>query len=222
MTKPGTRLSGRRAEAARNDQRILDAALAVFIEDAGAPIARVAERAGVGIGALYRRFPSKEDLLQHLGVEGLRSYIAAVERALEDPGDPWDAFTRFMERGLEAETSVLTVRFAGHYAPTPELHRLRRAAYNVTEALVTRTQAAGALRADIGPGDIPLLFEQLQGIRGRNQAETLALRRRHLRLLLDALHLTTAPPLPGAAPTEEELSARYTPRRRSWEIEGGK
>ena len=208
------RLSGRQAEAARNGQGILDAARAVFIEDAAAPIARVAERAGVGIGALYRRFPSKEALLQHLGADGLRRYIAAVERAMDDSGDPWDAFVRFMERGIEADTSALTVRLAGHYPSTEELHRLRRAAYDTTQALVQRTQAAGVLRPDIGTGDIPLLFEQLQGIRGSNPAESLALRRRHLRLLLDALHLVTAPPLPGAAPTEAELSARYTPRTR--------
>ena len=207
------RLRGRQAEAARNDGRILDAALAVFIEDPGAPIARVADRAGVGISALYRRFPSKEALLQHLGVEGLRSYIAAVERALDDDGDPWSAFVEFMEHGVEAETSIMTVRFAGQYAPTPKLHQLRRDAYTATEALVARSQAAGALRADVGPGDIPLLFEQLQGIRGNSHEETLALRHRHLRLLLDALHLTTAAPLPGTAPTEPELSARYSPRR---------
>ena len=57
-------LSGRRAEAARNDERILESARAVFIADPGAPISAVAEHAGVGVGALYRRYASKEELLR--------------------------------------------------------------------------------------------------------------------------------------------------------------
>ena len=51
-------LSGRRAEAARNDERILEAARAVFVADPGAPISAVAEHAGVGVGARFRRFES--------------------------------------------------------------------------------------------------------------------------------------------------------------------
>jgi AcrR family transcriptional regulator len=57
------RLSGRRGQAARNDERILAAAREVFIADPKAPISAVAARAGVGISALYRRWPGKEDLV---------------------------------------------------------------------------------------------------------------------------------------------------------------
>ena len=84
-------LSGRRAQAVRNDARILDAARAVFVADPGAPISAVAKRAGVGISALYRRYPSKDELLRQLCADGLRRYIAAVEAALTDDGDPWAA-----------------------------------------------------------------------------------------------------------------------------------
>src|SRR5919107_3972371 len=72
----GRALSGRRAQAARNDELIMDAAREVFVADPTAPIAAVAERAGVGISALYRRFGSKEDLLRRLCAEGQRQYIA--------------------------------------------------------------------------------------------------------------------------------------------------
>ena len=68
-------MSGRRREAARNDHAILDAARAVFIADPTASIAAVAERAGVGHSALYRRYPSKQNLLRQLCREGLRAYI---------------------------------------------------------------------------------------------------------------------------------------------------
>ena len=70
---PETALPGRRGQAARNDVVILDAARQVFLVDPKAPISHVAERAGVGISALYRRYPSKEFLLCRLCHDGLRT-----------------------------------------------------------------------------------------------------------------------------------------------------
>ena len=118
-----TPLSGRRAEAARNDRKILDAAREVFVADPEAPISKVAQRAGVGISALYRRYASKEDLLRRLCADGLRSYIAAAEDALADEGDPWAAFADFMRRVVDADTHSLTLRLAGTFTPTDELYR---------------------------------------------------------------------------------------------------
>ena len=94
MSTAPTPMSGRRAEAARNDERILDAARAVFVADPAAPIAAVAEQAGVGISALYRRYASKEELLRRLCADGLVAYLAAAEEALADEGDPWEALGR--------------------------------------------------------------------------------------------------------------------------------
>src|SRR5688572_31734097 len=112
------RLPGRRTEAARNDKLILEAARAVFTADPEAPIAAVAERAGVGISALYRRYRSKEELLQQLSLDGLRRYIREVETALADDGDPWEAFVTFMRRALDADTHSLTLHLAGTFTPT--------------------------------------------------------------------------------------------------------
>jgi AcrR family transcriptional regulator len=68
--------SGRKAQAERNDQTILDAARAVFPREPAAPISAVAKEAGVGISALYRRYAGKDELLQTLCADGLRRYIA--------------------------------------------------------------------------------------------------------------------------------------------------
>src|SRR5216110_1092863 len=106
-TKP---LSGRQAQAARNDAVILDAARAVFIDDPGAPISAVAERAQVGISALYRRYASKEELLRQLSLDGLHRYIAAAEAALADDGDPWNAFATFLRAIVDADTHSVTLR----------------------------------------------------------------------------------------------------------------
>jgi AcrR family transcriptional regulator len=121
-------LSGRQAEARRNDRLILEAAREVFVEDPDAPISVVAERAGVGIGALYRRYASKEELLRRLCSEGLRRYIAEAEAALADEDDPWAAFAAFMCRIVDADTHSLTLRLAGTFTPTEELYRDSRKA----------------------------------------------------------------------------------------------
>src|SRR5918998_155072 len=153
-------LSGRRAQAARNDQRILDAARAVFIADPGARISAVAARAGVGISALYRRYASKEDLLRRLCGDGLQRYIVEARRALADDGDPWTAFAGFMRGVVDADTHSLTLRLAGTFTPTEELGRDAGLAHQLTVELFDRTRAAGAIRPDIEVNDLSLLFEQ--------------------------------------------------------------
>lgn len=202
-------LSGRRAEAARNDGRILDAAREVFVEDPGAPISAVAERAGVGISALYRRYESKENLLRHLSGEGLRRYIAVVETVLADEGDPWSAFAEFMRRGVEADTNSLTQRLAGTFAPTEELNREGARAHELTRRLLDRTKAAGVLRADLEAGDLSLIFEQLAAVRIGDRQRTGQLRRRYLALMLEALRAPSESRLPGPAPSWEEIRRRW-------------
>jgi AcrR family transcriptional regulator len=138
-TRPAP-LSGRRAEAARNDGLILEAAREVFVADPKAPISAVAERAGVGIGALYRRYGSKEDLLRRLNADGLRIYIAAVEEALADEGDRWYAFAGLMRRAVDADTHSLTLRLAGTFTPTEELYCEGQRAQELNVRLFGRTR----------------------------------------------------------------------------------
>lgn len=205
-------LNGRRAQAARNDQRILDAARAVFTADPGAPIAAVAERAGVGISALYRRYPSKEELLQRLSLDTLSRYVAEVEAALAGEGDPWTAFATFMAHALDAGTGSLTLRFAGTFSATVELQRAGNRAYEGTNLLIDLAKSAGVLRPDITTSDISLIFEQLQSIRVGDERRTSQLRHRYLTLILDALHTphtAATAPLPGPPPSWEELRSRY-------------
>jgi AcrR family transcriptional regulator len=202
-------LSGRRAQAARNDERILEAAREVFLADPGAPISAVAERAGVGIGALYRRHESKDVLLQRLAADGMDRYLAEVRAALADEGDPWIAFTRFMRRCIDIGAGALTQRLAGSFTSTEELQRQGREIYQATQELLARTKAAGALRPDVEVGDLSLLLEQLQGIRVGDEVRASQLRHRYLAVVLDGLHLADAPQLPSTPPTWQETSRRY-------------
>ena len=200
------RMSGRQAEAARNDQLILDAARSVFIADPAAPVSEVAKRAGVGIAALYRRYPSKEDMLRKLSADGLQRYIAEAEAALADERDPWTAFAGFMDRIVAADTHSLTQRLAGTFTPSEELYREAARAQDLNVALFERVR--GELRPGLVVDDIAWMLEMVAAIRLRDPERTAQLRQRYLALLLDGLRGPAAP-LPGPPPGWEEMGERW-------------
>ncbi|HTC69267.1 MAG TPA: TetR/AcrR family transcriptional regulator, partial [Acidothermaceae bacterium] len=178
--------SGRKAQAARNDQTIVDAARTVFLRDPSAPISAVAAEAGVGISALYRRYASKDDLLRSVCEEGLHRFIAIAEAALEHD-DPWESLVEFITGVVQADVHSITVRLAGTFTPSDELHQLSDHANQLAGRLFRRARAAGAVRQDLHVNDLPMLFEQLASIHGYDDARTRALRDRYLSLQLDAL-----------------------------------
>jgi AcrR family transcriptional regulator len=208
--EPTTRpLSGRRAQAARNDRLILEAARAVFVADPDAPIAAVADQAGVGMSALYRRYPSKQELLARLAGDGLQRYRTEAKAALADDGDPWTAFARFLGRIVDADTHSFTLRLAGTFTPTKDLYDDAASANELTLALLERTKAAGAVRADLDVNDLTFIFEQLASVRLGDPQRTRQLRHRYLALLLDSLRAPSPAPLPGPPPRWEEISGRW-------------
>ena len=206
ITRP---LSGRRAQAARNDLLILEAARQVFLADPDAPVSAVAAQAGVGMSALYRRYPSKELLLRRLAGDGLRRYITEAEAALADDGDPWAAFAGFMGRIVDADTHSFTLRLAGTFTPSEELYRDAARAEELNVALLERTKAASAVRADLDVNDLSFVFEQVASVRLGDPERTRQLRHRYLGLLLDGLHTPAPEPLAGPPPTWEEISGRW-------------
>lgn len=203
-------MSGRRAEAARNDGTILDAAREVFLSDPNAPIAGVAARAGVGISALYRRYPSKEALLQQLARDGLTRFKAELEIALEAVGDAWTIYCDCLQRVLDGRSQALAQRLAGRFTPTTDLHALATQTGELYTQLHHRTQQAGALRADVTTADVVLLLEMLTLIEMPGPDRGAALRRRYLALMMQALHTSSAGPLPGPSAVDSDLAARWS------------
>ena len=99
VSDTGTRIQrGRYIEAERNDAAILEAARATFVADPNAPISAVAKRAGVGIGAIYNRYGSKETLLGTLCAIGQDVYLDEVSRALDSNEDPGESYFEFLRR----------------------------------------------------------------------------------------------------------------------------
>lgn len=210
--KPSTPVRrGRYAEAERNDAAILAAAREVFVADPGAPIADVARRAGVGIGALYHRYASKEVLLGTLCALGQDVYLAETERALADDGDPRQAYVTWLRRLVDADTHSLTVALAGTF--TPDEQHLARAARmrELSGALFARAQATGSLRPDVTELDVALLLETVARARLGDAARTAELRHRQLGILVDGLCTPDPRPLPHDPPTWEEQEARWAP-----------
>jgi AcrR family transcriptional regulator len=204
-------LSGRRAQAARNDEAILDAAREVFLADAKAPVSAVAERAGVGISALYRRYASKEELLRRLCHDGLRRYLAeaeAAEAAVLAGEDPWTALAGFLERVVDADVHSLTVHLAGTFTPTEEMSADARRAGALTAELLEHARSGGRLRRGVMLGDLELVLEGCAAIRVPRAERTRILRRRYLRLLLDGI-TAAGEPLPGPGPGPGELNRRW-------------
>jgi hypothetical protein len=139
----------------------------------------------------------------------MSAYLAEVEAALADTGDPWIAFTRFMRRCIDIGAGALTQRLAGSFTATDELNRQGRELHEATQRLLDRTKAAGALRPDVEVGDISMLLEQLQAIRIGDQVRANQLRHRYLTVVLDGLHIADAAQLPSTPPTWQETSGRY-------------
>jgi AcrR family transcriptional regulator len=177
-----------------------------------APIAAVAQEAGVGVSALYRRYAGKEDLLATLCADGLHRFIAVAEGASR-LADPWEAFVAFVAGVIEEDTHSLTVHLAGTFTPTPELSDLAQRAGDLGDAIFRRAQAAGVVREDLETEDVAMIFEQVTAVRVGDAARTRVLRDRYLALLLDAVRPgAQTGHLPGPGPTGAELGARWTPR----------
>lgn len=201
---------GRFAEAQRNDAAILDAAREVFVAEPSAPIAAVAKRAGVGIGALYNRYKSKEELLGILCARGQDRYLAEVERALASDLDPWNAYVEFLERIVEADTHSLTVRLAGTFTPNAEHMAKAERMQQLGIELFDRVQAAGAVRQGVTYLDISYLLELVAKSALGDAARTAELRKRQLAIVVDGLRANNETPLPGTPPTWAEQTARWT------------
>lgn len=202
-------MNGRKAEAARNDGRILAAARTVFLADPSAPVSAVAKEAGVGIAALYRRYPSKDVMLQSLAADGLHRYNEVAEAAAADTGDPWEAFVTFLERLVDADTSSLAQRLAGRFPPTEELHTESRRAQAYNEQIFERV--AGLVPSGMVVNDIAVILEMVTALRLGTPERTAELRHRYLALVIRGLRDPDREPLPGTAPTWQELSERWSP-----------
>lgn len=215
MTSDPPRPRGRQAQAARNDQLILRAAREVFLADPEAPVSAVAARAGVGIGALYHRYASKEDLLRTLCRNGQDIYLAEARRALSSGAAPWQAYTSFLRAIVAADTHGLTVRLAGTFEPDPGQMALAEQMRTLGTELFERAQAAGQIRPGITWLEVEYLLELLARGQLGDAKRAAGLRQRQLTVIIDGLRNLDPTLLPAEPPTWAEQIRRWAPAHRS-------
>jgi AcrR family transcriptional regulator len=187
-----------RADAERNRQRLIAAAREVFAERGlDVPIEDIARHAGVGVATLYRRFPCRADLIAGAFEAKMAAYADAVGQALADPV-PWTGFCGYIERvcAMQAEdrgfADVLTMAF-----PTDErLEAERDRACHRLAELIRRAQAAGQLRGDFVPEDIPMLLMANAGVIMGTACSAPDTWRRFAAYMIQAFAAHSAAPLP--------------------------
>jgi len=206
-----------RADARQNVEQILQVAQDVFA-DLGyqASIAEVARRSGLGMGTIYRHFPNKTALVEHVAVKVMQESLAEVRRALAEQPATWTAFTRVVRHMVRLRSSQLFPVSRGRAKePGPELADIRAQLLTALEDLVTRTQHAGALRVDVTAYDIVLM---LNSIPPRlpdpdDDTPTADLADRCVGVLLDGLRApgteTLPPPAPGRRETDQFFRTMY-------------
>src|SRR5580692_11564525 len=177
-----------RADAQRNRQRVLDVAQEVFAsEGLAVPIDEIARRAGLGVGTLYRHFPTKEALFEAI-VVGRMEQLVDEARAGAKARDPGAAFFGFLSRMVEegsAKKDFLTA-LAGTGIDLDRIAAIKQRMKRAVAILVERAQSAGAVRTDVGAGDVLTLVMGTVGAADRHGAEP-AERKRLLKVIFDGL-----------------------------------
>ena len=200
MTAPTRTVPERpqRADARRNRARVLEAARRCFA-DAGldAQVFDIARAAGVGVGTVYRHFPTKEALVEAIAEDHFDRLAASARDALGDP-DPWTGFSRFLRDSAQRQAGDRAL--AEVMAAEPEVMcdaaSRRPDLHEALAELVRRAQDAGRLRPDLVPADVPMLIcgigrATLAGSQGPTMSP-----RRYLEIVLDGLRAPGSGELP--------------------------
>jgi AcrR family transcriptional regulator len=193
-----------RADAARNRERIVAAATEVFAERGlEASTAEIAARAGVGEATLFRRFPTKEDLVTAIVAVQMEDAAAVAASCLEED-DPWRGVERFLYEMAERASKDHGVSDAvkERCMAAPALADAKGRILDLTSQLVKRAQRAGVVRGDVAGQDLMFLMAAI-GSLGEMPFPGLRadLWKRYLGVVLDGLRPDGASKLrPGAPP----------------------
>ncbi|MGD9620692.1 MAG: TetR/AcrR family transcriptional regulator [Mycolicibacterium sp.] len=201
---------GLRKDAARNRQRVLTAARELFaIKGMEATLNDVAHHAGVGVGTVYRRFATKEDLVEAIFEDGIAEVVRLAETALQHPNS-WDGLVWFIERQCELAATDRGLRemiYSKAYGGD-RVDCVREELVPLVFTLVERARQDGYLRADIEHTDTPiigLLAGTVSEWAGHVDPE---LWRRYVALLLEGMRYhPDQKPLGIAALDEDQMHA---------------
>jgi AcrR family transcriptional regulator len=199
-----------RADAARNVERILRAARDVYGEfGPDAPVEAVARRAGVGERTLYRRFPTKADLVRAALDQSIAEDLTPVIDSARRTDDPLRGLTQLIEAAIGLGAREHNLLTAAHRAGslTSDI------SVSLNEALgdlVREGQRVGSIRADLVADDLPRLIAMLYGVLSTMDSGTDGWRR-YVALVVDAISVDERQPLPPAAALRYEIGPNSWP-----------
>lgn len=197
-----------RKDSVRNRARLIEAAREVFAERGfGATLDDIARHAGVGVGTAYRHFANKQAIAAVVLADATRQ-IADDAKAALAVEDPWDGLVLFFERNGERQSADrgLYESLTGQGDPDAQAEIWPEIISSVN-ALFSRAQQAGVVRADVAPQDIAAIFALLGPAYELHRDVQPDLWRRYLSLILDGLRATDRPPLPTPPPPLSALDA---------------
>lgn len=198
-----------RRDAQRNRERILLAAHDVFAARGfAATLDDVAHHAGVGVGTVYRRFPTKEALVEALFADRLEDLVSLAEDALALPSG-WDGMTMLLRRSIEMHAVDRGLRDAAlcvgidktHFAEVGEL------LLPLIRELFDRAHAEGSLRADVGVNDLPIIMATVTDLARHTRGSRPDIYRRFLELVIDGLRAGPDNGDLGPAITQDDVEA---------------
>ncbi len=197
-----------RRDAQRNRAKLIEAGRAALAElGPDAPLEEIARRAGVGIGTLYRHFPTREALVDAIFAEHIGGVRAAAEEAAA-ADDAWDGLVRFLEYVLELQARNLSLRSVLlRYGDERTLDEHRARMHPLLARIVARAKEQGSLREDYTVGDLSLALWSFVPLFEATAAAAPNAWRRHLRILLDGMRPEAATPQQVRPLTAGQLGA---------------
>jgi AcrR family transcriptional regulator len=198
--------SALRADAELNRGRIVVAAQEMFAERGlDAALEDIARRAGVGIATLYRRFPTRANLIAASFEQQMADYAATAERALENP-DPWTGFCWLINEicAMQAADAGLKDLITMSFPASSPVEELKNRALQSLNTLIQRAQQQGTLRSDFVSSDVPMLLLANAAIVTATHRDAPETWRRFAAYMIDAFRADRAHPLPDP-PTEDQI-----------------
>ena len=187
-----------RGDAKRNRERLLAAARELFAaRGVDVAMADIARHAGVSNGTLYNRFPTRQDLIEAVFTDRLKTMAALAGEALADE-DPWRGLTGYLTEvcELQAADRGFNEVAARGLPPSPAARRLQDEAQAALTRLLDRAKRAGDLRDDLALEDLAFVIWGISRTVEMTAGFAPRLWRRHLALLLDGFRAEGAHPLP--------------------------
>lgn len=162
-----------RADARRNRERIIDAAREVFAQEGdGAQMDDVARRAGVGIGTVYRHFPTKDVLLGEIMRAKFRHHVE-VARRWDATGGGWSALEGFLREivaQMRSDATQHRLMWIDDAAALAHAEPDRLELVAVVGAIIERAKVAGEVRPDLDVDDMPALMCAIGSVMGARGA----------------------------------------------------